>query len=237
MMKVYIDCREHQLVQLFIENEIDIIKKQLDIGDILITNEEDVVLCIIERKTVQDLLASIKDGRYKEQHSRLTANFNLKHILYVIEEYKSFSSLDNKSVESSIIHTLFRDDTKFLFTRNINDTFYLIQALLLRIENHPEYFQTSGFEKKEESVFVKTMKKSSNDSKDSVNHQLLCQIPGISSQSAQAIRHKFGSICCMITQLHEMSEEEKKKELSGIKVNGRKLNKTIVENILKYVFV
>lgn len=237
-MRLYIDCRETQLIQLFTTHEIPMIQKQLDVGDVLITTEEDVVMCIIERKTVRDLLASIKDGRYKEQHARLTTNFKSKHILYVLEDYSSFSSLENKSLESSIIHTLFRDETKFMFTKNLRDTFYLIQAILLRVEKHPEYFEISedGGVKKE-CFLSKNMKKSSNDSKDTVNHQLLCQIPGISSQSAQAIYTKFGSVCAMITQLYELSEDEKRSILDSIKVNGRKLNKTIVQNIITYVFV
>ena len=47
-----------------------IIYKNLDLGDIII-EYNDIPLIIIERKTIPDLLASIKDGRYKEQKKRI----------------------------------------------------------------------------------------------------------------------------------------------------------------------
>ena len=41
---------------------------------------------IIERKTIQDLAASIRDGRYKEQSIRLSqSNIPNHHILFMIE--------------------------------------------------------------------------------------------------------------------------------------------------------
>jgi ERCC4-type nuclease len=239
MLKVYIDCRETQLINLFVDTEIDIIQKQLDVGDIMITNEEDVVLCIIERKTLNDLLASIKDGRYKEQHSRLVTHFHLKTILYILEGYVSFGSLENKSIESSIIHTLFRDETKLLFTRNVNDTFFAIQAIIDRIIKHPEYFQVQSISNSDERnvcFLAKNLKKSSNDSKQNVNKQLFCQLPGISIQSASALQERFGSFVQMFTELKDLPEDQKNRELNLVKVNGRKLNKLIVENIIKYVF-
>ena len=109
MFKLYIDCRERHLIELF---EGDCTTKALDIGDILITDENEKVYCIIERKSIKDLNASLKDGRYKEQKHRLINNFNKKHILYILEDYVSFESLDDKKLESAVIHSLFRDETR-----------------------------------------------------------------------------------------------------------------------------
>lgn len=88
MMKIYVDCREHQLISLFSENNLQFEQKQLDIGDVLITDENDKVYCIIERKTVKDMIASVKDGRYREQKHRLLLNFNKKNIIYLIKALK-----------------------------------------------------------------------------------------------------------------------------------------------------
>ena len=240
MSKVYIDCRETHLINLLVDQHIDIIQKQLDVGDIMITNEEDVVLCIIERKTINDLLASIKDGRYKEQHSRLVTHFHLKNILYILEGYESFGSIQNNIIESSIIHTMFRDETKFLFTKNLIDTSYAIQAIIDRILRHPEYFQTqntsTNSDERNVCFFVKNLKKSSNDSKQNVNKQFFCQLPGVSIQSASALQERFGSFVQMFDELKELPDELKIEVFNSIKVNGRKLNKTIIENIIKYVF-
>jgi len=64
--------------------------KNLDIGDIIIYNGS--YKLIIERKTINDLVSSIKDGRYREQKMRLLSyrkkNTNHKNNLICIEGYE-----------------------------------------------------------------------------------------------------------------------------------------------------
>ena len=70
-MQIQIDVREKDLISLSKDNtSYNIINKSLPIGDVILT-KNDKELLIIERKTVKDLAASIKDGRYKEQSARL----------------------------------------------------------------------------------------------------------------------------------------------------------------------
>lgn len=69
----------------------EIKSERLPLGDIILhdpAQEKDIVL--FERKTLADLAASIRDGRYKEQSFRLiesatTSGFNTHHIVYIIE--------------------------------------------------------------------------------------------------------------------------------------------------------
>lgn len=245
-MKLYIDSREHQLISLFSETDIQIEQKQLDIGDILITDDNDQVYCIIERKTIKDMLASVKDGRYKEQKLRLLSNFNKKHILYLIEDFYSFEGLNNKSIESTIIHSLFRDELKYIFSRNLKDTFYVIRCIYARIQAHPEYFMMTesgavgeaGSDGNSSGGYfsLHSIKKSNSDCPETINKALYCQIPGVSSQSAGALYNHYGSFAEMIVELKELSCEDKMKNLQSIKVNNRKMNKNIIANIMKYVF-
>jgi len=235
-MKLYIDSREHQLISLFSEIDIQIEQKQLDIGDILITDDNDQVYCIIERKTIKDMLASVKDGRYKEQKLRLLSNFNKKHILYLIEDFYSFEGLNNKSIESTIIHSLFRDELKYIFSRNLKDTFYVIQCIYARIQAHPEYFMMTEPSAVGGYFSLHSIKKSNSDCPETINKALYCQIPGVSSQSAGALYNHYGSFAEMIVALKELSCEDKMKNLQSIKVNNRKMNKNIIANIMKYVF-
>ena len=76
MLKIIIDSRETNLFNNIIERDLDkyvdkitIIKQQLEIGDIHI--QMDDLIYVYERKTINDLLSSVKDSRYKEQKSRL----------------------------------------------------------------------------------------------------------------------------------------------------------------------
>ena len=77
-MKIILDNRENPLYEkcstiLKISKNEDLIlsKEVLSIGDILIQTNEGKDIILIERKSIQDLLSSIKDGRYEEQSHRL----------------------------------------------------------------------------------------------------------------------------------------------------------------------
>jgi len=91
-MRLVIDNREHALIDLCKQNTqnfntCSIEVATLPIGDILLKTEEDHEVLIIERKTFQDLLSSIKDGRYEEQSYRLLHSSGMPphHIVYLIE--------------------------------------------------------------------------------------------------------------------------------------------------------
>jgi ERCC4-type nuclease len=92
-MIIKIDTREAALLQQInnqvtvipVFKNIKVISETLPIGDIIINDEtEDKI--IIERKSVADLLSSIKDGRYEEQSYRLNGlNHHNHNIVYLIE--------------------------------------------------------------------------------------------------------------------------------------------------------
>ena len=73
-MNLIIDNRENDLIQLIEKLDINFEKKNLILGDISFNKDENELL-IIERKTISDLVCSIKDGRHKEQKLRLMSNF------------------------------------------------------------------------------------------------------------------------------------------------------------------
>jgi len=93
-MIIKVDIREHDLLQQFkflVENipifkQLVIKTEVLPIGDVIITDDAGEEKLIIERKSVSDLLASIKDGRYEEQSYRLNGLPHHNHnIIYLIE--------------------------------------------------------------------------------------------------------------------------------------------------------
>lgn len=92
-MKIKIDYRERDLINICRRNietiqiykNIELSTENLSVGDIVI-EDNDKTLIIIERKTLADLGASIKDGRYKEQSYRLNGIDHHNHnIIYLIE--------------------------------------------------------------------------------------------------------------------------------------------------------
>ena len=66
-MKIFIDERETFLYEkcqsMNQTTSIQLTKKVLTLGDILICSDDDKELVLIERKSLADLLASVKDGR------------------------------------------------------------------------------------------------------------------------------------------------------------------------------
>jgi len=131
-----IDNREGKLIEL-IKNtpsfKIPYELKSLQIGDIIIHNElSSGKSIIIERKCVADMLASIKDGRYKEQKIRLLAeqqkNYDDTLICYLIEGgLQDVRYPAEKTVfHGSIVSSIFRDKIPIIRTYNLNETLDMI---------------------------------------------------------------------------------------------------------------
>ena len=92
-MIITVDIREQDLFERIVYlvanipifKQLEIKSETLPIGDIIISDEKEEKV-IIERKSVSDLLSSIKDGRYEEQSYRLNGLSNPNHnIIYLIE--------------------------------------------------------------------------------------------------------------------------------------------------------
>lgn len=116
-MLIKIDTRETALFQQIqkqisfipVFKSIEIRSETLPIGDIIIGDGKEDIL-IIERKSVADLLSSIKDGRYEEQSYRLNGLRHHNHnIIYLIEgdvnkmnRFKSDSSVEKLTLYSAM---------------------------------------------------------------------------------------------------------------------------------------
>ena len=93
-MFIKVDSREKDLqakMSFYISSipafrNLKVITESLPIGDVIISGNNNEDILIIERKTIIDLLSSIKDGRYEEQSYRLNgAPLHNHNIMYVIE--------------------------------------------------------------------------------------------------------------------------------------------------------
>ena len=146
---ITIDIRETSLYNDIIDRDLDnykdkiqIISENLLLGDIHITYKN--ITHIFERKTLQDLQASILDGRYKEQKARLLSNVSQKYITYIIEGDNILSSTSydkyKSMIQSAYLHTMFRDNIRILYTKNTIETTTLILLITTKILDKPEKF-------------------------------------------------------------------------------------------------
>ena len=147
-MRIIIDDREHDLYNKcenlritsskFLYNIID--RETLQLGDIMITTDENKPVLLIERKTIADLLASIKDKRYEEQSHRLihSSGYPPHSIFYVIEG--SFSQcrtdLEKRIVYSAIVSMQMFKGFSVYRTFSLSETAEWIMSLGEKIERN-----------------------------------------------------------------------------------------------------
>ena len=248
-MKIILDERETRLFHLVQEKcqelsfDISIEKKVLTLGDIHFVNDEEKEVLIIERKSLTDLIASIKDGRYEEQSYRLINSSGMyrSHIVYLIEGGLSqlMNPVEKKMVYSAMNTLQFIKGFSLVKTTSINETAEWICFNANKLEKHIGkglYPSTAESQSGEIANYCSVVKKTKKDNitPENIGEILLCQIPGISSVSAISIMKQFQSISNLIdcvktdpTCLNNIICETKGKQ--------RKLGKNVVQNIIKYL--
>lgn len=115
-MIIKIDTREqelftkcqHAINSITKFNAIQLISETLPLGDIIINDGTNDCI-IIERKTLSDLAASIKDGRYEEQSYRLNGLQHHNHnIIYLIEgDMNRFNAFKDRIDKQTLYSAMF----------------------------------------------------------------------------------------------------------------------------------
>jgi len=237
-LEIIVDNRETVLYNNMIDRDLDqydikISKKQLDIGDIHIVFDENIY--IYERKTMSDLISSIKDGRYKEQKLRLLTS-DSDNINYIIEGTDIIASNNNHNQElltSVYYNSVYRDNIKLFFTKNINDTVTFLLLLATKIIKKPQNFNKTTKTQLStdyiDNCKIKT-KKIDNIDKETCYLLQLSQIPGISKQIAKNIKDIYPSMNILLKTLNE--NENPTKLLMQISNIGQQKANKIIEYLL-----
>lgn len=212
MITVYIDTRESQLISLLKARDLDKYQtsilfevKTLDIGDVHV--QYDNKSFVFERKTVNDLLASVKDGRYREQKARLLSIDNA-YISYIIEGDDIISSKYDRhqSLLSGVyLHTMYRDNIHVVFTKNANDTCTFILTLCGKIIDKPSDF-VNTIESYTDCIKLKT-KKIDNITPENCYIMQLAQIPSISNVIAKNIQQTYPTMRSLIEALEKTDDK------------------------------
>lgn len=240
--KIIVDSREKNLFGILKDRDLDIydgkieiLKEQLDIGDIHLSfsYNENNYLYIYERKTNSDLIASIKDGRYKEQKLRLMAS-GASSLNYIIEG-DMITSLKNKNnqkmVSGAYIHSIYRDKINVIFTSDLEDTSTFLLLMASKIIDKPEYF--IGINNNDSHNYIDYCKikteKNKNIDKNTCYLLQLSQIPSISKEIAKNISNKYPSLVSLISALNESEDK------IGLLMKIDKIGKTKAATIIEYL--
>ena len=249
-MKIIVDNREHTLIKLLKAltkdyNFTDTIEiSKLDLGDVIICNDEGEELLILERKNLADLASSIRDGRYAEQSYRLNGNSLHNHnIIYLIEgRISQYNSRYSKVKPDTLYTTMF--SLNYFKGFSVFRTFDIVESAeyILRLADKlkRESMKYGFYHEKHSTKPVKYSEvvhktKKNNVTTKNIGPILLSQIPNVSVKTATTILNKYKTLSSLIKAL-----ETDKKCLDTISYqtkNGstRHISKTAISNIIKYL--
>jgi ERCC4-type nuclease len=263
-MKVIVDERETALYELCINHEnytkdnFLLEKRVLQLGDILfMSDDESVTYLCIERKSFQDLFASIKDGRYTEQSYRLSNCYpNPHNVVYLLEGmlstvkdkktvisciaslnyFKGFSVHRTVSMAETALYVLCMADKMSREFKKGNSQQAFMQASMQQASMQQASGQQVSAEQPGVEVqstdycnVVKVSKKA-NITKENIGQLILMQIPGISSTIAIELMRPFNSFIDFVDHIRTNPEY-----LSTVTVKQRKIGSNIVKGIQEFI--
>jgi crossover junction endonuclease MUS81 len=256
-MRIVVDERETSLYEkldsmINVEGNaigtIQLLKKVIPLGDILIQTDEETTVSIIERKSLQDLLSSIKDGRYEEQSYRLSHSSGLPqhNILYIIEGMLSQlrTLLEKKTVYSCITSLNMFKGFSVHRTCTIQETAETVLWMACKLERDFQKGKTLFYHTPTDNSVdapqplpycsvVKKVKKD-NVTPENIAEIILCQIPGISSHTAVAVMKQYNTFSNLIDVVRT-NPQSLETVICESKGKTRKISKTSAQNIVAYL--
>lgn len=246
-MLVKIDYRETDLINIL---TLEINKYttcsletvNLPLGDIIICDDSQTELIIIERKTLNDLAASIKDGRYIEQSYRLSNSSLHNHsIFYLLEgninNYKEHRNIKKETLLSAMTSITYTKGFSIYRSLDVIEScLWILQTAekLSRIKE-PYYYAIKDNAITPSYNTVSKRIKKNNITPENIGSIMLSQIPHVSTISAETIMQEFKTIDTLIQAL-----KSNKTILSSLTTcsnggNPRKLSKLCISNIYKFL--
>ena len=259
-MLIKIDYREKDLFDKILalnkKENILLQSENLPLGDIIICDNQGVEKIIIERKTLKDLAASIRDGRYKEQSFRLNeCNMPNHNIYYLLEgnlqTYRAFpGSVDKYALLSSMTSISYYKGFSLYKANSLDESAeWILQfAFKLEKEGGNGYYDTVMDTNKDTNkdtmvtdtaadkyITVLKRTKKNNITPENIGEIMLSQIPNVSTTVAIAIMEKYKTLKNLIEALS--LERTALNTLTTLNKDNkpRKINKTSIDNIYTYL--
>ena len=175
-LRIVIDDREKKsgIPDLLKAVGVNIEIKTLPIGDYIVAPET-----VVERKSIQDLMSSIFDGRLFDQCSRLKEHFQNPIILMEGNVDEIDSITENPLIFYGALSTIAIDfKIPIIPTSSASHTAKLLVSMCSRKQSH-------------KGPFLKKIRKSNDLQKQQLS--TLCSLPGVGEKTAIRMLKKFGS--------------------------------------------
>lgn len=245
-IRVLVDIRENELLRE-LTHYCDpsgaswwVEKTTLDVGDIAFVSDVSGAnpYVVLERKTAEDLGASQRDGRYREQRARLYAlRGRGTAIGYVVEAPPWSPSLNRTwcrgaftevNLQQTIARLMFRHTIPVFQSASTQQTVQWIRRIASVLVADPTTYACGMAKSAEEAAAAYTeaihVKKAENNSPQRIFISFLLAIPGLGKATAEAIG---AAVHYSFTTLQSKSLEE----LSDITGGKKRLGHTLASAI------
>ena len=269
-MLIRVDTREdalNDMIRLNLTGTLHATRSEpLAVGDVILSSDDGKTDYIVfERKSLADLAASIRDGRYKEQSHRLQAipGMHNHNVVYVIEgdfaRYNErFSKIGKKALLSAMCSLNYYKGFSVVRTMSILETYELIHHYADKLSVSPAPYghyrvvatnvadaSADADAQAQENAVAETQSycsvvkvkqvKCENITPQNIGEIMLCNIPGVSSKTAAAIVKHFPTLRALMEALQAGGSGDC---LADIRLEtNRKLSKQCIQNIYNFLMV
>ena len=267
IMLIRVDSREdalHGLFQINMNSAAHQLRSEsLPVGDVILSSSDgETDYIIFERKSLQDLAASIRDGRYKEQSHRLQAlpHVHNHNVVYIVEgdftRYNErFSKIGKKALYSAMCSLNYYKGFSVVRTMSIMETHELIHHYADKLAASPapygHYYSVKTPQPDQSdqpddmdavsycSVLKVKQVKCENITPQNIGEIMLCNIPGVSSKTAAAIVKKYPTMRVLMESLTMCGSADCLADIQMESESGqqRKLSKKCIQNIYNFLMV
>ena len=246
-MLIRVDSREDALHGLFQINLVgtkhQLRSEALPVGDIILSSADgETDYIVFERKSLADLAASIRDGRYKEQSLRLQAfpGVHNHNVVYIIEgdfsRYNErFSKIGKGALQSAMCSLNYYKGFSVVRTMSVVETYDIIHSYANKLAASPApygHYQGVGASPPPYCGALKVKQvKCENITPQNIGEIMLCNIPSVSTKTAAVIMKKYGTLGALMDALKGSADC-----LDDIRLETqRKLSKQCIQNIYNFL--
>ena len=224
-VKSFVDTRERELLPLLAWQS-----KTLPVGDIWIGLSGEEIAAggvVIERKTVADFEASILDGRYREQRTRLVS-YCQQHggrPLYIIEGEmdRMLGKFTEQTLQKMLNRLMLRYGVPVIHTASVEGTAAACRLLEAQLQEEPAIFVATDAGALSYASTVTVSKRGNRDDPKNFALAVLQGCPGISCAAATAILGAFTTLTGVLA-----AEEA---ALAAVLVGKRKVGPVVAKRL------
>ncbi|XP_073954894.1 mus81 structure-specific endonuclease subunit isoform X2 [Choristoneura fumiferana] len=206
------------------------------------TDQEIVLPYVVERKRMDDLGASIKDGRFHEQKFRLRKS-GLENVIYLVENYggNKHVGLPIQSLMQALQNTRVQDNFKVHETDSLKNSARFLAIMTKRLTTEYKDKNLTGYSRESKGGELMTFSFVNSASRKTkpltvteTFIKLLLQLKGVSVEKALAITECYKTPRSLIEAYEECDKKEGEFLLANLKYGD--LNRNVGPTVSKSVY-